>query len=115
MRMIKRNANEKERNDNQQRERRTELGIFYIMRFDSATSRFLALLVTEIKKRKCKNQKKLPHLAVQKMLPKHFVSRNFCQVTNLRASLASNGRLTQKRTKKLKNFGTNSKFYQKPC
>ena len=101
MRVTKRNAKEKKRNHNQQRGRRTELGIFSIMIFDSATSRFIALLVTESnKKTKVQKSKEVSTSCSEKDVTNHFVSRKFCQVTNLQASLASNGRLTQKRTKK---------------
>ena len=73
MRVTKRNAKEKERNHNQQRGRRTELGIFSIMIFDSATSRFIALLVTESnKKTKVQKSKEVSTSCSEKDVTKPF-------------------------------------------
>ena len=55
-----------------------------MMRFDSATSRFLALLVIKpYQKSEAQNSKeKFPHFAVKKV-QNHSLSHEFCHVTHL--------------------------------
>ena len=77
---------ERDTNPNQQREREKEVVIFSILRFDSATSSFLALSVIKSFRKNLKSAKsqtkKIPDFAVPEMFKTIFLSLEFCHVTH---------------------------------
>ena len=75
------NEKEKQRNStDRERERETEIGVFSMMKFDPATSSFLALLVNKSLEKKLEKAKiKKVSTSQQK---NYFLSRKFCQVTD---------------------------------
>ena len=106
--------NEKEKKTNQNRQREKEIGIFFMMGFDSATSSFLALLVNKSYRKK---QKKA---ILKKFSTSHKKSSKTFVVSKVLSSNQSAGLRKfhwpkmvvkiRKGQKILKNFGNNCKF-----